>query len=110
MDSLKNFFDFLNEMNKETPSVLSFSKENLISEKSQEFEDYKLITKVYKTGNTTVTVETKIFNEKPSTIWEEAIQSIIDDLNEELNWAVSHEKYELAAELQKKKEYLISKL
>jgi|688.fasta_scaffold610338_2 protein-arginine kinase activator protein McsA len=110
MDSLKNFFDFLNEMNKETPSVLSFSKENLISEKSQEFEDYKLITKVYKTGNTSVTVETKVFNDKPSTIWEEAIQSVIDDLNEQLNWAVSQEKYELAAELQRKKEYLISKL
>jgi hypothetical protein len=110
MDSLKNFFDFLNEMNKETPSVLSFSKENLISEKSQEFEDYKLITKVYKTGNTSVTVETKVFNDKPCTIWEEAIQSVIDDLNEQLNWAVSQEKYELAAELQRKKEYLISKL
>jgi hypothetical protein len=110
MDSLKDFFDFLNEMNKETPSVLSFSKENLISEKSQEFEDYKLVTKVYKTGNTTVTVETKVFNDKPSTIWEEAVQSIIDDINEEINWAVSHEKYELAAELQRKKEYLISKL
>jgi protein-arginine kinase activator protein McsA len=110
MDSLKNFFDFLNEMNKETPSVLNFSKENLISEKSQEFEDYKLITKVYKTGNTSVTVETKVFNDKPSTIWEEAIQSVIDDLNEQLNWAVSQEKYELAAELQRKKEYLISKL
>lgn len=110
MDSLKDFFDFLNEMNKEAPAVLSFSKNDLISEKSKEFEDHKLVTKVYKTGNTTVTVETKVFNDKPSTMWEEAIQSIVDDITEEINWAVAHEKYELAAELQRKKEYLISKL
>jgi len=115
MDNLKDFFDFLESMSepKKTAKVLSFSNENLVSEKTEEFKDFTLNTKVYQTGNTTVTVEVKKFAEElenSKSMWKEAIESIIDDLDQEIAWAIEHEKFELAAECKRKKEFLKGKL
>jgi len=115
MDNLKNFFDFLESMSepKKTAKVLSFSNENLINEKTEEFKDFTLITKVYQAGNTTVTVEVKKFpeeSESSKSMWKEAIQSIIEDLDQEISWAIENEKFELAAECKRKKDFLKGQL
>jgi excinuclease UvrABC helicase subunit UvrB len=116
MDSLKDFFDYLENMNpkkdEKASMVLGFTKEDLVEEKTEEFHDCTVDIKVFKSGNTTVTVEQKIPKNTDSgkTMWQEALESIIEDLDQEISCAVENEKFELAAELKQKRDFIKKKL
>jgi excinuclease UvrABC helicase subunit UvrB len=116
MDSLKNFFDYLENMHpkkdEKASMVLGFTKEDLVEERTEEFHDCTVDIKVFKSGNTTVTVEQRVpkNTEGGKTMWQEAMESVIEDLDQEISWAVENEKFELAAELKQKRDYLKSKI
>ena len=109
MDGLEDFKKFLESMGaKMEVKTVAISPENLVSSKTIENEDHTLEIRVYEVGDTKLTVETKTSNNKDDG-FKESIQSIVDDINEELSWAVENEKFELAAELKAKRDSLVKR-
>lgn len=96
----------------ELPHALAFGPSDLVDTKKEEFHDCTVITRVFKTGDTTVTIKTKIAKEELPTekeMWDESINSILDDLDQEIAWAETHNKMELVKLLNRKRNFISSK-
>lgn len=102
-ESAKDNFD-------ELPSALAFGPSDLVDTKKEEFHDCTVITRVFETGDTTVTVKTRLPKEPTEKeMWDESINSILDDLDQEIAWAETHNKMELVKLLNRKRNFIASK-
>ena len=124
--SLEDFIAFLEEIEsklegkketikdnfEELPHALAFGIEDLVDTKKEEFHDCTVITRTFKTEDTTVTVKTRVAKEELPTeeeMWDESINSILDDLDQEIAWAETHNKMELVKLLNRKRNFISSK-
>lgn len=114
MDDLNDFRKFLESIGaKVSVKALSLSNKDLVSEKIIDTEAGSFEVLVFQVGDTKVTVETKLVEAESEGLesdYKESIKSIIEDLNEEIAYAVENEKFELAAELKRKRDFLAKKL
>jgi hypothetical protein len=96
----------------ELPHALAFGIQDLVDTKVEEFHDCKVITRTFETGDTTVTVKTKVAKEELPTekeMWDESIDSILEDLDQEIAWAETHNKTELLKLLNRKRNFIASR-
>ena len=96
----------------ELPHALAFGIEDLVDTKKEEFHDCTVITRVFETGDTTVTIKTRVAKEELPTeeeMWDESINSILDDLDQEIAWAETHNKMELVKLLNRKRNFISSR-
>lgn len=96
----------------ELPPRLEIKKEDLKETNKEEYHDCTVITRVFETGNTTLTVSTRIPKVKKPTekeMWEESIDSIVEDLDQEIAWAEENNKPELLKLLNRKRDFILSK-
>ena len=96
----------------ELPHALAFGPSDLVDTKKEEFHDCTVITRVFETGDTTVTIKTKVAKLVEPTekeMWDESIASILDDLDQEIAWAEAHNKMELVKLLNRKRNFISSK-
>lgn len=96
----------------ELPHALAFGPSDLVDTKKEEFHDCTVITRVFETGDTTVTIKTKVAKLVEPTekeMWDESINSILDDLDQEIAWAEAHNKMELVKLLNRKRNFISSK-
>jgi hypothetical protein len=96
----------------ELPHALAFGISDLVDTKVEEFHDCKVITRTFETEDTTVTIKTRVAKEELPTekeMWDESIDSILDDLDQEIAWAESNSKMELLKLLNRKRNFIASK-
>ena len=96
----------------ELPHALAFGISDLVDTKVEEFHDCKVITRTFETEDTTVTIKTKVAKVVEPTeeeMWDESINSILDDLDQEIAWAETHNKMELVKLLNRKRNYIASR-
>jgi len=96
----------------ELPHALAFGIQDLVDTKVEEFHDCKVITRTFETEDTTVTVKTrvaKVVEPTEEEMWDESIDSILDDLDQEIAWAETHNKMELLKLLNRKRNFIASR-
>lgn len=125
-ESMEDFLKFMSELEtvlndkkdsvednlEELPLSLTFGPSDLVDTKKEEFHDCTVITRTFKTKDTTVTVKTRVAKEKLPTdkeMWDESIDSILEDLDQEIAWAETHNKMELLKLLNYKRNFIASK-
>jgi len=94
------------------PHALAFSISDLVDTKVEEYHDCKVITRTFETEDTTVTIKTrvaKVVEPTEEEMWDESINSILNDLDQEIAWAETHNKMELLKLLNRKRDYIASK-
>ena len=124
--SLEDFLNFMEALESEVkkkkesdydnfddlPNALAFGIQDLVDTKVEEFHDCKVITRTFETEDTTVTVKTKVAKVVEPTekeMWDESIDSILDDLDQEIAWAEEHGKQEVVKLLNRKRNFIASK-
>lgn len=125
-DSIEDYIKFLEDFKSELggkkapvkdnfdelPHALAFGPSDLVDTKKEEFHDCTVITRVFETEDTTVTIKTRIAKEELPTekeMWDESINSILEDLDQEIAWAEFHNKMELVKLLNHKRNFISSK-
>jgi len=104
-EAVKDNFD-------ELPDALAFGISDLVDTKVEEFHDCKVITRTFETEDTTVTVKTrvaKVVEPTEEEMWNESINSILEDLDQEIAWAETNNKMELLKLLNRKRNYIASR-